>query len=170
MTSAQKGTAGNWATPDYWTVNSAGQNQLNTSATQRSGGLSYGNFSTGELILQAGWGDAIGNTLVNAKLYQTISLPTGNYSFVVNINNFSFKSGSANYIVAAESDSLPDVNDVPAKSLSYTNFSAVSSSNNATTTTLNFTLTKYTTISLGVVSTQLANSWFRVGSVQLILK
>ncbi|HEY8970375.1 MAG TPA: DUF5013 domain-containing protein, partial [Puia sp.] len=169
MTSAQKGSSGKWATPDYWTVNAAGQNQINSGATARCGGLSYQNFSTGELILQAGWGDATGNTLQNAKVYQTISLPAGNYSLVVNINNFGFVSGSTTYIVAATGSGLPDIGDVPTSSLAYTNFSTASSSNSATTTTLNFTLTQYTTLSIGFVSTQLPNSWFRVGSVQLNL-
>jgi len=169
MTSAQKGTSGKWATPDYWTVTADGQNQLNSGATARCGGLSYQNFSTGELILQAGWGDATGNTLNNAKMYQTISLPAGNYSLVVNINNFGFAAGGTNYIVAASGAGLPDIGNVPTSALAYTNFSSSSSSNSATTTTLNFSLTDPTIISLGFVSTQVANSWFRVASVQLNL-
>jgi len=169
MTPAQIGSSGKWAVADYWKINSGGLDQLNSGATARTGGLSYGNMATGELILQAGWGDAIGNTLNNAKLYQTMSLPAGNYSFEVNINNFSFVSGSTTYIVAAAKDSIPDIGEVASYSISYTNFNDVSSSNNATKRTLNFTLSSYSTVSVGFVSTQIANSWFRVGLVRLNL-
>ncbi len=168
MASTQIGASGNWATPDYWTVNSAGQNQINTGATVRCGGLNYGNTTSGQLCFQAGWGDATGNTLQNAKMYQTVSLPAGNYSLVTNISDFGFVSGSTNYIVVASGSTLPDIDNVPASSLVYTDFST-SSSGSTTSVTLKFTLAQPTTVSIGFVSTQIPNSWFRVASVQLNL-
>ncbi|MEO7044044.1 MAG: DUF5013 domain-containing protein, partial [Ferruginibacter sp.] len=124
------------------------------------------------LALQAGWGDATANTLVNGKMYQTLSLPAGNYSFVVNTTVFAFKIGSANYVVVDLSDSLPDIGNVPTESLSYKPIGSTTTASSVTTTsviTLNFNLTSYSTVTFGFVATQIANSYLNMSSVQLNL-
>ena len=178
MTAAQSGTTSglNWATAANWITNSAAQNQINSGATERCGGLNFGKSdarTTGQITLQAGWGDAIGNVMNNGKMFQTVSLPAGSYEFVAEVKEFGRNSNSHVYLVATTASDLPNTTDVSTSSqvLAYSEFTA-SQNYNATPAQkkISFTLTQPTTISLGITSTMVANTYLRLNSVSLILK
>lgn len=177
MTAEQTGTVTNgWATPADWIVNAAAQNQINTGATERCGGLNFGKSdatTTGQICLQAGWGDATANVLTNGKMYQTITLPAGTYQFVWTVKEFGGNANTHVYLTATMGTTPPNTADVPTSSqtLGYTEVTAAQDYNaTPVQKSFSFTLTEQTTVSLGIVATMAANSYVRFNSVALILK
>jgi hypothetical protein len=180
MVSAQGFTGSNWGTPDYWTVNSAAQNQLNSGATQRCGGLNFGESgyaNIGQLCLQAGWGDAIGNVMTNGKMYQTVTLPAGTYRIDVQVVESGFASyltSSNMYLVAAQGNTLPDFltpSIAPTPALASVGIQN-GVSYNATSgpvQSITFTLSQNTQVSIGFVTTMVANSYGRLNYMKLNL-
>jgi hypothetical protein len=180
MTSTQGFTGSNWATPDFWTVNSAAQNQLNTGATVRCGGANFGKTgmeNIGQLCLQAGWGDAIGNVLTNGKMYQTTTLLAGTYQVDIQIVESGFKTyptSSNMYLVVASGNTLPDLTDpatAPTPALASVGIQN-SVSYNATSgpvQSVTFTLSQTTQVSIGFVATMVANSYVRLNYLKLTL-
>lgn len=169
----------NWATPDFWEVNDAAQNQINAGAVARCGGAHFGKpnmANIGELAFQAGWGDAIGNVFSNGKMYQITTLPAGSYRVDIEIKESGFKnykSSSAVYLVVANGTTLPDLvsaDAVPAPALasvvvqdgvSYNGANAIQS--------VTFTISESTQVSIGFVGTMVANSYVRFNYLKLAL-
>jgi hypothetical protein len=179
MASNQGFTGSNWATPDYWTINSAAQNQLNSNATVRCGGANYGKSgmaNIGQLCLQAGFADPIGNVMTNGKMYQTTTLPAGKYQVDIQIKESSFSNyptGSNLYLVVANGTALPDCvspNTAPAPALATLGIQNGKSYNNPDVVqSVTFTLTQSTQVSIGFVGTMVANSYVRLNYLKLSL-
>jgi len=94
----------------------------------------------GFISLEAGWGLP---DVTNGMIYQTTTLPAGSYSF--ELGGVDQDTKSTKYIVVANGTSLPNVTDVPSKSIAYVSLSSA--------TKLAFTLTEPTTVSIGFAAT-----------------
>jgi hypothetical protein len=150
---------GRWRIPTDWTI---------TSPILNHGG--YGGWGSDDgtvLAVESGWGAP---AVVNGKMYQTITLPAGNYTFTAVL----YKNGFNNpvYIAAAAGNTLPDATAVPTSSLGY--FSMVSTHLDAgasdTFPSFSFTLTQTTQVSLGFVISNMTTTgeFWRVKSVKLV--
>ncbi len=163
----EKGSSGGWCRPSSWTINSAMKNQINTGGTLHTGGMDFNKDKVnGNLCMQAGWGnDSQGNVLTNGKMYQTTTLPAGDYKLEFTVPEGGYAGGSNVYFAIAKGDSLPDVGNVPVQSMKYIkNFLP------STTNRFEFTLSEKTQVSIGFVVTMLANSWVRISSIKLTLE
>ncbi len=139
-------SGGRWRNIADWTV---------TANIKNHGGLGgWCSDSGGCLAMEMGWDGTA--KIVNGKIYQSFTLPAGNYSFeIVMAKNEALDPV---YIVSAAGDTLPDVADV-ATSLGYTNFA-----NNK----FQFSLTQPTKVSVGfLASMTTGNQFWIVKSVTL---
>lgn len=77
---SEKGITNGWDKPKYWEVNSASQNYKIPTYPSPSGFYINPNnqYSGGVLAMQAGWNDH--NAMTDAKMWQTASLPAGDYN------------------------------------------------------------------------------------------
>jgi hypothetical protein len=179
MAGNQGFTGSNWATPDYWTINSAAQNQLNSNATVRCGGANYGKSgmaNIGQLCLQAGFADPIGNVFTNGKMYQTTTLPAGKYQVDIQVKESGFSGYPTNsnlYLVVANGTTLPDCispNTAPTPALATLGIQNNKSYNNPDVVqSVTFTLTQPAQVSIGFVGTMVANSYVRLNYLKLTL-
>jgi hypothetical protein len=94
-----------WANLKGWLANTAAQSH---------GG--YGGWSSdngGVMNMESGWGSP---QISNGKIYQTLNLPAGRYSFDISGGNWSggenFLKDPAYAIVAVNADVLPDYNNI----------------------------------------------------------
>lgn len=108
------------------------------------GGIDNLNTSTKALLSFEYWGTP---AIVNGKVYQTGTLPAGNYRLVVTTENINNNLENS-YISVAKGNILPDVANVT-QSVSYLKFISGMSNKDLT---LSFTLTQPELLSLGVVS------------------
>ena len=94
-----------WSTPKYWTVNEA-------ALIKEIDGKKTGGLNGDMLMLQTGtnWGSPV-NNITNGKMYQTTTLPEGNYKLTVNAKEYRPKNGTLYWIAVSGSD-VPDVPDV----------------------------------------------------------
>lgn len=94
-----------WSTPKYWTVNKA-------ALIKEIDGKKTGGLNGDMLMLQTGtnWGSPV-NNITNGKMYQTTTLPEGNYKLTVNAKEYRPKNGTLYWIAVSGSD-VPDVDDV----------------------------------------------------------
>lgn len=117
--------------------------KANTPALSHGG---YGGFSSNLMDLECGWGSA---QILNGKLYQTITLPAGNYYFDISGGSWAggenFLKEPAYEIVAPNADTLPDYNNI------VNNSSIVYMALAKTQPLLNFNLSATTKVTLGVV-------------------
>lgn len=180
MVKEQGFTGSNWATPDYWILNSAAQNQINSGATVRCGGANYGKTgktNIGELCLQAGWSDATGNVLTNGKMYQTTTLPSGTYRIDIQIveSGFSGYPNSSNmYLVVTDATTFPDLvspGTTPTPALASVGIQNGVSYNSTSgpVQSVTFTLSQSTKVSIGFVATMVANSYVRLNYLKINL-
>jgi hypothetical protein len=179
MASNQGFNGSNWGTPDFWTINSAAQNQINGGATVRCGGANYGKpgmANVGQLCLQAGFSDAIGNVVTNGKMYQTTTLPAGNYQVDIQVKESGFSNYptlSNMYLVVANGSTIPDLisaNTAPTPALATVGIQNNKSYNNPDVVqSVTFTLTQSTQVSIGFVATMVANSYVRLNYLKLTL-
>ncbi|OQP52645.1 hypothetical protein A4H97_25330 [Niastella yeongjuensis] len=136
---ANRANDGNrWATPRDWTLNAAAMNQKD------SKGVYYGGTSIGDkkIYFEAGWG---ASAISNGKIHQVVTLAPGNYSFEGDIDWWSVGSKNDTYLtVAIGTNGLPDVSNI-SNAFSY---KRVDNGSRVITT---FTLTRQTTLSLGLV-------------------
>lgn len=100
-----------WGTLKDWTINAAVRNQ------GPAGNKVYGGYdninNSGAFGLQK-WGDG-DPAIVNGKIYQTVTLPAGNYEVIwtTDGNSSAVNRGTAErYLVAATGSSLPDIADL----------------------------------------------------------
>ncbi|WP_158995648.1 DUF4998 domain-containing protein [Mucilaginibacter sp. L196] len=115
----------------------------------------YANDNGGSLVMEMGWSGTA--AIQNGKIYQTTTLPAGNYIFQIVIAT----NGSIDpvYIVVATGATLPDVSNI-SSSLAYTGFQNLN---------LPFTVTQQGAVSLGFLATMTTgNQYWAVTSVQLI--
>lgn len=152
---------GRWGIPADWTVTSPWLNQLNSGGTAYCGGWDYNpdpSKVVGYLAMQGGWGSGVSNSITNGKMYQTTTLPAGNYTFSIDVQSSAIASGGNVYLTIAAGNALPDFTDVPTKSLAYASFS---------TKLVSFTLTQKTQVSIGFVATVVPNSYFELNYVKI---
>lgn len=122
---------GRWGNLDHWTVNDA--------AKSHNG---YGGFNSdagGTMGFEAGWGSP---NIPNGKLYQTTTLPAGNYSFEVAEWEWDGIQEGTAFFVVAQLDTLPNFDAVEENALSYSPLSSG---------IVEFTLAERSEVSLGVV-------------------
>jgi hypothetical protein len=127
--------AGRWRTPADWSVTIPVLNQ---------GG--FGGWVEDEgtgLAMQSGWGT---DPITDGKMFQTMTLPAGNYTFKVNSVSTYTLVGPV-YIVAAAGNTLPDAADLASQSLGYGMLT------DAPEAKFDFTLTAPSEISIGFVAT-----------------
>ncbi len=140
-----------WGTLAGWTT-SAGAKNINNNQ--------YGGYElrsgTGVLSFESGWG--INTPVTNGLIYQTITLPAGNYTF--RLSGIDQNSGGSRYIAVAAGNTLPDVANIPTDAIAYTNISSGE---------LNFSLTQQTIVSIGfAVSIANTGQYIKVRSVKLL--
>ncbi len=137
-------SSGRWGILSGWITNDAVKNHG-----------SYGGWSTDDgtvLCMESGWGSA---NIENGKIYQTLDLTPGDYSFTVDLGNNGY-TGPV-YLVATEGTGLPDADQLP-DALDYVPLASQ---------TLTFEVTEATTVSLGFLANMSGNQYWRVTSVSL---
>lgn len=138
-----------WGSVADWTSNQGALNIANGK---------YGGFEnrggTGVLSFEAGWGLP---ALNNGLIYQTITLPAGNYSF--KLSGIDQNKGGSRFIAVAEGTTLPDVNKISSQSIAFSDIASAE---------LNFTLTSAKTVSIGfAVTIDASGQYIKIGSVRL---
>lgn len=91
--------------------------------------------------------DGFNTTLNDHKVYQTIDLPVGKYTFTVGYHNVWEGQCDNSYVVVAEGKGLPNTADV-AQSIVY---KSMKTKDVASTNVVEFTLDEPTTVSLGLL-------------------
>ncbi|MFI5136236.1 MAG: DUF4998 domain-containing protein [Sphingobacteriales bacterium] len=158
FTSTAASGTGRWRDPIGWTVTSPVLNHQGDNGGWNGG---WGSDDGTVLAMEAGWGAA---SVINGKMFQTFTLPAGNYTFSINLGNNGFSSPV--YIVAAAGTTLPDAALVSTSSLGYASLQ---------NKTFDFKLAQPTQVSIGFVSDMTnAGGWWgeywRVTSVKLLSK
>ena len=92
--------------------------------------------------------DGFASAVPDLKLYQTVTLPAGAYEWLAESTRISEWLPNANYLAVAEGTGLPDFSRLSAEALGSAPCSQ----------SCKFVLTKETTVSLGIVSTQSGSS------------
>ncbi|MGC3978596.1 MAG: DUF5013 domain-containing protein [Paludibacteraceae bacterium] len=107
------------------------------------------------MTFTSGW-DGFSSTLQNLKVYQTVTLPAGNYDLVIlshgSATSYDWNAASGVYLVVAKGVGIPNIADLSTaiSSTVLTNFVLVGTQGQVT---LNFVLTEETKVSLGCVGT-----------------
>jgi hypothetical protein len=147
------GGTGRWRTPAVWT----------TTPDVRNGGGDIGGLDAGSwlpsiaLSLEAWWGMT---AIPNGKIYQTITLPAGKYTFIATAGDCS--SGGTKYVTVAPGSALPDIGNVPASALAYKTIEKYADNK------LNFTLASPTQVSVGIQAGMTAEgNYMKVFKVRL---
>lgn len=140
-----------WRIPADWTVSNDVKN------AGGKGGLDAGSWlASPALSIEAGWGLP---TVPNGKIYQTITLPAGKYSFEFVTGDCD---GGERYVSVAKGTSLPDLANIATGTLAKDGFVK-----NATNV-LRFELTETTQVSIGFQGRMPdTNAFFKVFSVKL---
>jgi len=132
--------ASRWYEVLDWKTNPAGSANGNVDIHQV--------FFYGLLSLPANGAVGQPGSMINGKLWQTVELDAGTYSFdVVAHHNLN----TTTYIVVALGDDLPDIDNVTTQSLRYTYIPITSQTDILLVT--EFVLTEKSTVSLGFVTT-----------------
>jgi len=128
---------GRFGTPTNWIINSAAAQNGNVDNA-------YGNA----LSMWAWSGYSPVGSFTNGKIYQTILLEAGTYSFQATVEDIS-DGVSKSYLVTAVNYELPDINDVETDALS---FLAIPKAAKNTILETSFTLDHSAVVSLGYVA------------------
>lgn len=139
-----------------WTFNAAaGQN------------ATVDNLAQYALVLWSWTGYSPVSGITNGKIYQTLQLAAGNYSFVVTVQYTSAIANSLRqYIAANKGIALPDVSLIEQEALSW--LSIGTGLNDGTLLTINFTLEDPSVITLGVVGSISGSQELRFRKFELI--
>lgn len=151
--------SGRWGTPAEWITNSAVKNYVDN-------GIYYGGVDLNQnarMTMEAGWTSGNLTSFTNGKIYQTATLPAGNYEYEVDIED----AGSGDfYIVVAKGEQMPDI-----ESLSQEAVEAINFGEKKGIITIPFTLTEETKVSLGfvgsLVGTASTGQFWKANSVNL---
>ena len=140
-----------WRIPADWIVSNDVKN------AGGKGGLDAGSWLPGpSLSMEAGWGLP---AVPNGKIYQTVTLPAGRYSFEFVTGDCD---GGEKYVSVAKGTTLPDIANVATGTLAKDGFVK-----NATNV-LRFELTEATQVSIGFQGKMPdTNTFFKVFSVKL---
>ncbi|HVW59922.1 MAG TPA: DUF4998 domain-containing protein [Puia sp.] len=141
-------SANRFRDPAGWTVNAAIQNHNNM------GG--WGSDNNTVLCMESGWGAP---DIIDGKMYQTVTLPAGTYSFQVDLGPYGY-GGSLVRLVAVPGTTLPDLagDQVPgalgAADLALKN--------------ITFTVAQSGPVTLGFLVNMQGNQYWRVTQVRLL--
>lgn len=129
-----------WGNPTSWITNTAVRNFRQTE------GVFYGGvdawFGGPQLAMEAGWSTDNMASIVNGKIYQSPTLPAGQYTFEMDIPDCT--AGGDFYTVAVEGEEIPNTENVTS-SLAY------AKTNSIGTHKITFTITSPKKVSLGFV-------------------
>lgn len=160
-----------FAIPADWTVSDEIKCMVNKNASADDGKV--GGTVKGYLGAQAGWGgNGSAKSITNGKIYQTITLPAGEYD--LDISYFLGNVGDQQvYAVLAEGNTIPNPSEVDPKSnpnvkkvYKLEDYDSIG----AKTVTWNFTLSEATELSLGFAVTVGDKKYFEVSEFKLTLK
>jgi len=155
FTSIAASGTGRWRDPTDWIVTSPIKNHT------------YGGWDSDDgtvLAVESGWGAP---AIVNGKMYQTVTLPAGNYTFSAVMGNNGFIGPV--YIDAAAGATLPDATLVTTNSLGYLQMVSTNTWQGQTSTSsFNFMLTQQSQVSIGFVVSMSGDEYMRVKSVKLV--
>lgn len=129
-----------WGIPAHWATNDAVRN-FRDGAGNYFGGVDYW-FGGPFLAMEAGWSADNMATITNGKIYQTVTLPAGIYTFEMEIPDCT--PDAEFYTVSAEGDEIPDIEDLNV-SLTFLKTSTPGAHK------ITFTLTETEKVSLGFV-------------------
>ena len=136
---ATSSVSGRWGIPAVWVTNDAVRNYWD--GANNYGGVDHW-FGGPFLAMEAGWSGDNMITIKNGKIYQTVTLPPGHYTFEMDIPDCTV--GGDFYTVAAEGTDIPNTENVS----SAIGFLKTSSPG---THALKFTLLEQKEVSLGFV-------------------
>ncbi|KRT14089.1 hypothetical protein ASU31_21120 [Pedobacter ginsenosidimutans] len=113
--------------------------------------------NVGYISLEAGWGLP---NVTDGKIYQTVSLPAGNYRFEIVMTDFN--AGGSRYLTVAEGTTIPNVANITSSSIAFSNLESK---------TLNFELLQSKQVSLGfaasLTGTGSTGQYAKIASVKL---
>ncbi|MDR8392776.1 DUF5013 domain-containing protein [Aliifodinibius sp. S!AR15-10] len=150
-------TSGRWGILAHWTTNEAAKNH---------GGYGGWDEWNGNIFnVESGWG-APGIT--NGKIYQTVTLSPGTYTFKANLRNGNDTSNSGEgdyaYLVVADGGTLPDVNDGAIENDPATiGYSRILQSKDPDDFQIEFTISQQQQVSVGYATTQ-PGGWISEGA------
>ena len=100
------------------------------------------------MTITTGW-DGFADELADHKVYQTVTLEPGLYTFTANFGTYEGQAEGC-YLVAAKGKGLPNTADLPNESINYLDMEAKSST--VTSNALLFQVAERTEVSLGIVA------------------
>lgn len=100
------------------------------------------------MTITTGW-DGFADELADHKVYQTVTLEPGLYTFTANYGTYEGQSAGC-YLVAAKGKGLPDTAVLPNESINYLDMAPKTS--DVTSNTLVFQVAERTEVSLGIVA------------------
>lgn len=143
---------GRWGILADWTTNNDVKN------ANGQGGYDADRFG-GALSLEGGWGLP---EVPNGKIYQTITLPEGDYKFEA--RGLDTGSAGTRYLAVATGTTLPDVTDIPGEALA----SAEINDTTGDPVSIEFELTDNTEVAIGFAGYMPdSGSYFKVREVAL---
>ncbi|MGS2761510.1 DUF4998 domain-containing protein [Sinomicrobium sp. M5D2P9] len=142
--------SGRWGILANWITNDAAKSHNGYGGTDTNTGTAYFN-------LESGWGTP---EIVNGKVYQTVTLSPGTYTFKANLrqsgganDTWNVGQGDQAYLVVSEGDDLPDV-DVIETSSATLGHVRVLRDNDPDGFKVEFTITEEKQVSVGYATTQ----------------
>lgn len=135
-----------WGDLANWVTNSAMKNH--------NGMGGYASDDNGVINIEAGWGSS---AITNGKIYQTVTLPPGKYSFTSELSDNNYDGNPPAYIVAASGTGIPDVDQLG----SALGSTAVKNSR------FEFELKQTTLVSLGMVLSFNTDHYMKIRSLRL---
>lgn len=129
----------------------------------QSGGKGGWSEDWGDQCIHLESKDWAGEGITNAKLYQTFTLPAGNYRMESETAGGSPELNG--YFVATKGTALPDLNRVEAEALGYGHWTNANMSGKREFT---FSLTEPTLVTIGWVTTFGTTTWLKVNYVKLL--
>jgi len=154
----QSARDGRWGLLADWTTNAAARNMSNGTL----GG--WDSYNGGGWLSFEYWGSP---SITNGKIYQTVTLPSGKYRFVVSVSEIGSNTLEATYAVVNSGQTLPDVANL---SQALGSFRFLNNSQNGKDYEIPFTLAQSQEVTLGFVSTMLvrSESSIRINKVRLL--
>lgn len=151
-------TISGWSVPRYWTLNEA-------ALYIKDGSNSSGGLYNDMLCLETGWGKPV--SISDGKMYQTTTLPKGNYKLTVTATEYRPKAGTL-YLIAVSGSTVPDVDDVPTSD-DVLKYSKLEGDNGKSTyeLPLDFSISTDGEVSLGFVLNFGKEQNFKVTSLKL---
>jgi hypothetical protein len=110
------------------------------------------------ICMESGWSGK--SSIYDGKIYQTIELPAGIYSFEAVNQQFDDLQGATIYVTVAKGENLPNTNDVPSASLGFSKL--------YDQVPVTFTITEPQKVSMGFVATMPGNLYWIVKQVKLM--